>query len=137
MGTSSPLIPLALLLANALAWGWYCRRLPSSVGERWRFAGLAVWHGAPGGKATGMVAVSDRRVVFVAGGHAPVLSIALAEVVSTRLEAKRAWHLGHEYEVHLARTDAPSFRISLPGAQTFHRLVTCSVAGLSSVNSLT
>jgi hypothetical protein len=136
LAQSTLVIPLALLLANALAWGWYRRRVPSPLaGERWRFACLAVWHGAPEGKATGVVAVSDRRVVFVAGGRAPSLSIALADVVSARLEAKRTWYLVLKHEVHLVRTGAPSFRVSLPGAQTFHRLVTRSIAGLNSVGT--
>jgi hypothetical protein len=131
-------VPLALLLANTLAWGQYRRRVPSpSVGERWRFASLATWRGATGRKARGMVAVSDRRVVFVASERAPDLSIALADVVSTRLEAKRAWHLGLEYEVHLERASAPSLRVSSLDAQTFRRLVAGASADLLSDTSST
>ena len=73
-----------------------------------------------------MVAVSDERVVFVANGaHWPEQSFAIGldEIVASRLETKRAWHLGLDYEVTLVRENAPVVRFRLLGAGTLRDLV--------------
>jgi hypothetical protein len=135
------LVPPAVVLASSVAWRWYRGKVPSPLeGEQWRFVRFAEWGTgtAAGSKARGMVAVSGGRAVFASSGphwREQSFAIGLPEIIATRLEARRAWHLGLTYVVNLTRGGGPPIRVQVLGAQTLCRLVTSSGAPIASRGS--